>query len=785
MIPIAALDRIEVLRDGASAIYGSDAIGGVINFITKKDWTGGEVAISGTRAEQSAAGEERRATLSAGFGSLERQRFNVMGVLDWQKQDVMAASDRSFANGGVFPGYGVTLGGTSSTGFPANFTQPTRTPTALGTRNPYAPGCQPDIGSIHLDSAGSLACRFDSQRYIDLVPESERKNVFGRASLALGNFAVASVEYLRTEVDSKVRVAPTPITGLSMPANNPYFPGAGSTPAVAGVDPTKPITVAWRTLQAGKRQSTDNSLGQRFVFDLEGSRAGWDWKAGAMWAKQETSTEFTNGYLQRPLIVSGLAGTTAGSTGLFLNPFGPPTAAELAFLEAAKVRGKVLDAYGEVSGVDARVSRELFNLRGGPAALALGAEWRKEKFNYDLIENNARAATSSGLELAEDITGSRKSYAAFAEMTLPLFRQLELALAVRHDHYEIIGNSTNPKLSFRYQPAKEFLVRGSAATGFRAPSVYDLYAPTSVTFTANPYNDPLLCPGGVPNAGLGGEAGRDCRLQFRTLNGGNLSLEPEKSKTNTLGFVWEPTQAFSLGVDYWRVKVRASIGTIAEQAIFATPSQYAGLFVRCGTLSAATRATIDPCGTPNSDNALAYIVTTNLNLGGIVAQGYDLSITYRRSLPVGRVVFTLDGTYTDTYDYQREKFDQFVANAGRFVDAAPIFRWQHTASAAWTTGAWGVMLTNRYKSRYTDANYEFGPTDDPAFDRTVASWSVLDLSVTFSGIKNVSLMVGAKNITDKDPPFSNQATRFQRGYDPRFADPFGRTWFARLAYTFK
>lgn len=778
MIPIAALDRIEVLRDGASAIYGSDAIGGVINFITKRDYQGGEVSVDYSKP-QDKGGAERRATASLGFGSLDRQRFNFLGVVDWRKQDAMTALDRSYASTGIFPQYGVTIGGTSGTGWPANFTQPLATP-ALGTRNPFAPACRPDIGSVQLDAAGTLQCRFDFSQYIDLVPENERKSVFGRGSFNIGGGTVASLEYLHSELTAVARVAPTPVTGLSMPANNPYFPGAGITPAVAGVDPTLPITVAWRTLQAGKRTSEDTSTANRLVGEIEGSRAGLDWKAGAFWSRQVTSTEFTNGYVQRPLIVSGLT----GNGGIFLNPFGDPTAAELAYLENAKVIGKVIEAKGEASGVDAKISRELFNLAGGPLALAVGGEWRKEKMTYDLIEENARAATSSGLELAEDITGSRKVYALFAEASIPVSKQLEFTLAVRYDHYDVIGNSTNPKFGFRFQPARNVLIRGSANTGFRAPSLYDLYAPTSITFTANPYNDPLLCPGGVPVAGS--DAGRDCAQQFRSLSGGNVALEPEKSKTNTLGIVFEPTQNLSVGVDYWRVKIRGSVGTIAEQIIFANPGQYAALFVRCGTLSAAVRAALaDVCGTPNSDQALAYITQTSLNLGGVVAQGYDVSAHYRAALPVGRLALTIDGTYVDTYDYQREKFDPFIGNAGRWVDAGPIFRWQHTAAATWSTGPWAMTLVHRFKSHYNDANFEFAPTDDPEFDRSVKAWSVFDASVAFTGIRNVTVLLGVKNIADTDPPFSNQGTTFQRGYDPRFTDPFGRTFFARLSYQFK
>ena len=780
MIPVAALDRIEILRDGASAVYGSDAIGGVINFITKRDFTGGEVSIEIQKPERSGGGDEKRATASLGFGNLSKQGFNVLGIVDWRKQDALAATERDFASTGIFPQYGVTIGGTSGTGFPANFTQPD---SGLGTRNPFAPACAPELGTIQLAEAGTLQCRFDFTRYIDLVPENERKSFFGKATFALGRDTTASLEYLHSELEATARVAATPLTSLVVNPNNPYFPGMGSTPAVTGVDPTLPIVVAWRPLQAGQRTSVDESIGQRLVFDLEGVYGRWDWRAGAAWSKQTTTTEFTNGYLQRPLIVQGLLGTVPGQPGLFLNPFGTATDAELAYLESVKVKGRVLDAEGEVKSIDAKVGRELFNMAGGPAAIALGAEYRKEKYTFDLIEENARPAASSGLELAEDITGKRDAWAIYAEMNLPVMRNLEIGLALRHDDYELIGSSTNPKVSFRWQPTRNLLVRGSANTGFRAPSVYDLFAPTSITFTANPYNDPVLCPGGTPAPGA--DAGRDCSQQFRQLQGGNTALDPEESRTQTIGVVFEPTQNFSIGLDYWRIKIKDTIGAIAEQIIFANPGAYGPLFVRCGELDAATRAVIDPCALAGSDNALAYIVTTQQNLGGIRTNGWDVNLNYRQPLGGGRVALTLDGTYVNSYKYQRERFDPFVENVGRFVDAGPIFRWQHVAMASFTTGPWNATLVHRYKRGYRDANFEFAPTDDPSFDRNVGAWSVFDVSVGYTGWRGISILAGVKNVADKDPPFSNQGTTFQRGYDPRFTDPYGRTYFLRLAYSFR
>jgi iron complex outermembrane receptor protein len=775
-IPMAAVDRIEVLRDGASAIYGTDAIGGVINFILRKDYQGADVSAEYYYPEES-GGKSWRATAVAGWGDLEKNGFNVFASIDYRKQDVLRAADRDFANTGIRPDKDFFQ--FSGTGFPANVSQVFPDGSSV-SGNPYYPGCRPSIGSVNLEAYGDTPgiCRFDFARYIDIIPENEQLTFLGKATFKLGKDHQASIEYLRAETNAVNRVAPTPVTGLSLPANSPYFPGKGSTPGVAGLDPTQPIGVNWRTLQAGPRTNEPESTQERAIGLVEGTiMGGWDYQVAGTWNRVKTQEDFTNGYVRGPEIRAGVLGQVPGQPGLFLNPFNDPTQAEDAYLQSTRVLGRVIDAKGEVKGIDGRITGDVWKLPAGPLAVALGAEYREEEFSFDLIEENVRAALSSGLELATDVAGKRDVTAFFGEASIPIVKGLEATLALRYDDYSDVGSTTNPKVSLRWQPVQQFLLRGSYNTGFRAPTLYELLQPEQITFTSDSYDDPLLCPGGNPVSGS--NPARDCGQQFRARLAGNGELQPEKSKTYTIGFVWEPTPIFSVGIDYWHIKLRNQINVLGEQTIFADPVKYADRFFRCGDIPASVAAGIPDCFTGSGAldaRALAYINQPNSNLGDVKTAGYDISLAFRPpATEIGRFAFTLDGTYVDYYDYQREPGGEFVHNVGSYQDSSPVFRWQHVAQVNWTRGPWGVLLVNRHKNGYTD--------QDPI--RRVGTYSVYDLSATYTGFKNVTLTAGIRNLFDRDPPFSNQITTFQVGYDPRFSDPLGRTYWVRAAYSFK
>ncbi|WP_418320921.1 TonB-dependent receptor [Piscinibacter sakaiensis] len=778
-IPLAAIQRIEVLRDGASAIYGTDAIGGVINFITKRELTGLEVSAQLAVPEKSGGGDTKRVSLSGGFGTLSQNRFNLMASLDWRKQDVLPANRREFSKTGIIgTGRDAILSGTSGTSFPGD----------INGFEPTGPNCSPPA-SVPLPNAagtGFSSCRYDFTQDIDILTQSEQITGLLRASFAVTPDHIASFEYLNSNNKSIARVAPAP-TNSSIPATSPFYPagapvGTVTVPTFAGGNgqTTVPGGIAnWRQVPAGKRTSGDDTTTERMMLGMEGLFGDWDYRTAVGSTKNESEANVKGGYVNDTMIRQGIWNGV-------INPFGAQTAAGSAAIAAAQVNAPTIIGTNKSDFVDLRVSNpSLFKLGAGSVGAAFGVEYRNEKLDYEALPITGQLG-SLGIDPNSDTTGKRNNKSAFAEFSIPVVKDLELTLAGRYDDYSDTGSTFNPKVGLRYQPTKALLIRGSANTGFRAPTLFEIYQPQSLTFTSDNYNDPQLCPGG--NAVGGAQPGRVCGQQVLQRQGGPVangfaasSLQPEKSKAFTIGLVFEPSNNVTLGFDVWQLKIRNMISSIPEQAVFGAPAKYSAKFFRCSQIPATgagiTRANIDACaGYPNIGfDPIAFIDARTENLGELHTSGIDLSAAWRSgATPAGNFGVSMEGTYITKYQYQREQGGAFFDAVGRYSDNAPVFRWQHVLSGTWSKGPWAATLTNRFKGSYSDQN-DAGK---------VGAYSIFDLSGSWTGVKNLTVTAGVLNLLDKDPPRTVQNSTFQRGYDPRFTNPLGRTFTLYGSYKF-
>ena len=749
IIPISALERVEVLRDGASAIYGTDAIGGVINFITKRSVKGGSVTVEHYEPQKSGGGDESRINLSAGYGDLNKDGFNVFGVVDVHRQSALNASDRDFSASGYIPNKGVD--NLSSTPFPANFFD---TGNGVSGNPAFASGC---VGpNLYKNTSGKSTCAMDVTPYMQTIPKTKQESFLGKASFKLNQDHLATVEYLHARSTNEARISPPPMSniGILMSSSSPYYPGGSAgVPAVPGLS-GEDLDISWRPVASGQRSGFDTSTSDRLVLASEGVLGSWDYNAGLSHSISKATSAFTGGYLADQRIIDGVG------SGL-LNPFGEQSAAGQAYLNDSVLKGEYLSAKMTSTAIDAKISRELFNLPAGAVGFAVGTEFRKDKAEYSVDRALAGQASSSGYAEALDQSGSRTISAIFSELSVPVVKNLELSLAARYDHYNAVGGSFNPKVGVRWQPTSEVLFRSSYNTGFRAPTLYDLHGPQTKTFTANKYDDPRLCPGGVAAPGANGNVA--CGAQQYIRSGGNPDVGPEKSKTFSAGIVIEPVKSLTVSLDYFQIKLRDKIGTVAEQTLFDNYDKYKDNFIYS-----------------NGGTRLDYVVATLDNLGEMHTSGIDLGLNWK--LPrsqYGNFTFNFDGTWVRKYEYQNERGGEFVQNVGVYGDNAPVFRWRHNASLQWNLDKWNATLSNKYMSGYRDQNYV-----DTQYEQSVKAYSVWSLSGAYSGFKNTELTVGVKNLLNEDPPFSNQIGTFQSGYDPRFADPLGRTFYVRATYKF-
>jgi iron complex outermembrane recepter protein len=770
-IPIAAVERVEIYKDGASSLYGTDAIGGVINFILRKDYRGFEMTTY-YGATQQGGGGIKRATMTGGWGDIKTDKFNVFATVDYLKSAALRASDRAFSRSTYIPAEGIDQ--TTAASFPANI----RTP--RGLRNPYYPECVPPFSLVVPTSPAPLACWFDYAAVIDILNPSEKTAGVARATFQLSPDHQLYAQGLYTRNRFLFRVSPTPparilttpdpVTGvqprITYPAGGPFYPGNGIVPAIPGVALSGDIDIVARTVTLGPRTDLVKSEAYGAVIGIKGMLRGWDYDAGLSYSKNRAADTFVGGYVSQNRFVAALA------TGL-INPFGPSTPEGDALLRSTQISEEARNSSAETRQIDARFAKEILHLPAGPLALAFGAETRREAFNdhFGAVQSSGDVLGAAGPVQAGQ--GSRDINAVFGEINIPIAQGFETSLSARYDRYNDFGGTTNPKIAFRWQASKIFLARASYSTGFRAPTIPDLLTPQLdnqiATFATE---DPARCS----VTGLDS----DCLNGFRTRTGGNPGLQPERSEQATLGFVFAPTPELSIAIEFWKINKSHVIGGVSEDNIFADLPKYEAN----GTV---LRGPPDPAF-PGLPGPIVLIKELGVNLGNQRTAGIDIDLTFKGpQKDIGRFGFSLNGTYVHVFKQQIEDGGPFFDNVGVFFNGAPVIRWRHFASLTWDYDPWSATLSQNFQSGYIDENSPNlnPPTNRPTRERRVASYETWDMQGQYAGIKHFKLTAGVRNLFDRAPPFSNQLDTFQVGYDPRFTDPRGRFYYVSATYALK
>ena len=781
-IPLAAIDRVEILKDGASAIYGSDAIAGVINFILRRDYQGAEITAEYGQA-RGTAGSVTRLSGAYGFGDLSKDRFNIIGTVNFQKERPMFGADRDFARSSIYPQY--LNDGSSGNTFPANVVD-VATGGNVVFGNPAYPACPGPYSTLSplFEAAAVPQCRYDPSPTVTLLPDTERASLFlaGRVRLTDSAELYAEASYSRNE--QTTRIQPAPISDqFALPPNHPLFAVAPyngfSTIVLTSASPFYPtafvqgqtggatpdLLVRWRGSALGDRSFTDTSEAPRLNLGVKGTGFGLDYDVGALYSGSKVKEKVNNGYVLltqiMPILNSGQ-----------VNFFGPQTPAVQAQLDGTQYRGDVIETRTSLTSVYGKASRDLVELPGGPLAVALGTEFREETYKLNPIPDILFGDLSGygGNFFPVDRTRSVKAF--FGEVSVPILRGLELNAAARFDDYENVGSKTTPKVGLRWQPARQVLFRASWGKGFRAPSLLDLYAPQTTGVTPPGLSDPLRCP----TTGNG----NDCNTQFTNLNGGNPTLKPEESTNRTIGFVFEPTNNVSLALDYFRITLEETIVNGIPAATILTGLDRFGFLV--------LRGAVQP-GFPGLPGPITQITQTNINLGLTKIAGFDVDARWRIPAETwGAFTVGLNGTYFDKFDTQNldgsftGNVDQTNVNTGGLIP-----RWKHYLSVGWSGQAWSASIAQNFQGDYYDLAGTFENTAVAGWGpRKVGRYITYDTQATYRGVKNLEFTFGIRNLLNEDPPYTNAGGQvyFQGGYDPGYADPRGRFYYGRVTYRF-
>ncbi|MBV8603988.1 MAG: TonB-dependent receptor [Pelomonas sp.] len=835
-IPASAIERIEVLKDGASAVYGSDAVGGVINFITYRDFEGADAKISSSLNEHREYG---KGSLSGkvGYGKLASQGFNLMLGAD------LSIKGRSMEGASTNPGiyaddyralnlrqnpYGSSLASYQSPFFtresaPGSKAFPQTNPANV-INVPNCPASQQITGSAYYGITtqpllGRTFCNYNLDQYNEMQNPGNDSSLLGHGTFDLGHEITAFTElgYSRSERD--YLGAPRTISGLSPTTN---FIVGGLAPSFQPIleigNPDNPFTNARAAVQlrfdnikGGYKTVND---GYRAVAGLRGTIAdNWDWESALLWNRSHRDETYY-GFLRLP-VLRQMLGPQSGGTNRSIASIATDPDLSHPLLNQGD---------SQISQWDGKISGQFGRLPGGPIGVAAGFELRRESIRITPDPENA-AGNVLGLATTA-VTGGRTVESGFAELDLPAFKQLDLSLAGRLDKYPGIKTNFVPKVGFKYTPNSVVALRGTYAEGFRAPAVSQV-SPGGAQFFVNGLQDPVRCNvEAVPPVPFPGAENADCNKSVSGVGGANPALKPEKSYSSSLGIVLSPMKAVDLVVGYYKIRKNGEVALGSAQDVIDHPDRYPP-----GALIRDTNPNLLLNGQPGTGPLIA-VSTPWTNQGSTMVSGYDFEIHQTAMILQGAARWSNDLNGTVTSRYQRIEQPGYAPNnlvgtrggVADWATSAPDvprvkFRFTSTIEAGPHTimGALnyvsGVSLIRREDgstkppSVYSGQTCQYGGTNyDGVAGRSIvgvaptatngrdlyinrypgcaiAEWATIDVGYTYTGFKDLALGLNIQNLGDAKAPYDPAATYL--GYNVGLHNPYGRYYTVSASYKFK
>lgn len=737
-LPLVAVERIEVLKDGASAVYGSDAVAGVVNIITRQNFEGAEIGGSVGTADQGGL-DEHKFKFVGGLGDLDTDGYNILVSLEGYNRDRLDQDERDLTRSGLYSDQpGGRWNGWSAKGarYLINGTS-----VPMLDANGQCPEGTTRVASAPIDGLAGDTCGFNQAPFTTLIPSTKRWQAYANGTFRLGDNVEAFGEILYSEVKGVAWFGSSPYftlesgrfalnadTGLaepvssSLPAGNPYNPYGRAVP------------IEYTFFNLGGTVKTNRSQSYRGLVGLRGSTERWDWEVGAFGARSSERETVSGGFANRWALADALA---SGSYNL-LDPSATPQAVRDA-INIATLR----PAESKLQGLDAKLSGTLGRTWAGDIGFASGVEWRREK-----LDSNNPWQIDAGLQVRPaiaEVHGERTVTAAYAEANLPLASKLDVSVAARADHYDDFGDAFSPKIGLRWQPLDSLLVRASASKGFRAPSLSENSDSTSIAYgsVVDPF-DPDL-------------AGSRQNPTFFTV--GNTDLKPERTRSYNLGIVLSPWRNTNLSVDYYRIELENLVGTNNTQTLVTNNMPGAVLRDERGKLLA--------------------VYNRYQNLTDLKTSGVDVEL--RQRLPTERVGdFNLTTGFTHVRDYRRP-----AVTGGPLVDyagsnlGATLPRNKATTTLDWAYGDWRTALTWYYTSGY-DQRTAAART----VQQRVDSYSQFDLYAAYAGFEQLTLYAKVQNLGDEEPPYDASFPGIRAPYDFSQYDLRGRYFTVGFDYRF-
>ena len=770
-IPTSAIERIEILKDGASAVYGTDAVGGVVNFILRKDFTGLTLNAGYGRTTYN-DGAVSNVSGAYGFGDRAKDGFNVTASLSYEKAEVIRAVDRPFSksldktnrenglhSGNVFGNYGNDPG-TLSLG---------------GAQRMPDPACRAENRAAYPNlpewfaSPERNACMYLRPETTDLARPYTR---YGGALTANWDIAQNTSLFFNgfyNHFDTTLNSSPLYIqnatrTGaLRVEADHPN--NTYNTPVVI------------RRLFPAQRGGTDTTTKTSwFVTGVNGQTAGWDWTASLGHAEEKGHVQMYGAYMFDKL-------QNYVATGKF-NPFGGNNnSAQIINELSANV---YVDTKSSTDFLKFVGSTEFGSLPGGKIGFAAGAEYKKQSLRYDPSQNYQNGEIGN-YTILRSINGSESLSALFTEVNLPILKNLEANAALRYDKYENSGNTTNPKIGLRWTATPTFMLRSTYSTGFRAPTLSQQYSGGRGGFSTA--RDPRRCVAG--NVYFD----NDCSSSVLSLLSGTKGIQPEKSSNANIGFVFEPVKDLNLAMTYWRITWKNRIENLDKETVLAGESgSYANAIERnavtaedlaaYNALTADQRAKLGPLV-----GKLKQVKIGLINRSKVFTDGLDLDGSYTMRTASGKYKVYTEISYTKSYEKALLPDDPDVNCPNNTACEAGEHSYPRVLAKLgldWDHGPWNATAVANFVSSYKVTRSPTEVINDYygqyANGVMVGSSTLFNVSAGYKGYKDLTLRFGINNLFNREPPFDSGATN---GYDTNYGQPRGRHVYVNASYNFK
>ena len=753
-VPMAALERVEILKEGATATYGSDAVAGVVNFILRDEFEGFEMS----------AGYQTTATSSQDtfdvsmLGGWESGGTNYVVAASFQQQDPLSSAERDYTTINAASTLGRSFlslapGNVGTGAYAGTYNLLETIPDANCEANGGVPGSgfvpAGAFDAVYggLPTGGGAKCGFLYGPRFNLVNDEERTNLYAsmKRDMSNGVSMKAELGFVKNEVFDNPQSPSYP--NLAFPT---ILPGQAGSPF------SGPVRWYGRPLgsEAPSPIAPRNSETIRASIDFAGSFSNdWDWNASLTYSENDREGYQPDTFKSR--LEDALAGVGGASGTETFNIFDPSqnSAALIDYISARTYTNRVT----ELLVGDLVVSGSWIEMPGGTSSVAYGAQWRSEGYKVDRNDIYTQSPDPATGELQDvdliflgggaPVDVSRDAVAVFAEANLPMSESIELSVAGRYEALDT-DNSLDSKISLRWQMADDLVFRASGSTAFREPSLVQL---NNVGTGLQGLVDPL--------------SGSSSALFIRVRAEGNQNLKPEQSTNTNLGLVWSPSDNLDMRVDYWKFNYKDVITVENAQG----------------------KLNDDPDGdfVSRIDGVLNGMLVSYINAAKVNTDGVDVAVDW--NIPAGGAGdFGLRLAATQFFKYEiptasGTKDVVGLFNHDNFVRSMPKTKWNLTAD--WENGNHKLAAVIYNTSSYRTERAVPASAQAMGFSDSIGSWTTIDLQYSYNfmmgGTEGV-ITLGGKNITDEEAPRVYDAANFS--YDPKQHDPRGQMWYGRVKF---